>query len=102
MIADEAAPLAGATKAHTTSVLLNDCESTGAPGCGCTPSSAGATYISLLDTNHDCAVPLSEVKENSLFTSLLAPDLDLDHDDTLDAISCAFTISAKSATFELP
>jgi hypothetical protein len=82
--------------------LAHDCQSTGAPSCGCTTSSAGATYISLLDTNHDCAVPLSEVKANTLFSSLLAPDLDLDHDDSLDSLSCAFTISAKSASFELP
>ena len=83
-------------------VLANDCKTTGAPSCGCTASSTGATYIALLDTNHDCAVPLSEVQENSLFTSLLAPDLDLDHNESLESLSCAFTISAKSATFELP
>ena len=82
--------------------LTQDCPGGAAPGCGCTASSTGATYVALFDTNHDCAVPLSELKENALFTSLLSPDLDLDHDDTPESLSCAFTISAKSATFELP
>jgi hypothetical protein len=82
--------------------LAKDCKTTGAPSCGCTASSAGASYITLLDANHDCAVPLAEIKANSLFASLLAPDLDLDHDDSLESLSCAFTVSGKSATFELP
>jgi hypothetical protein len=51
------------------------CNPSGTPPCGCVSGSSGATVIGLFDTSHDCKISLSEVQNNSLLMSLLAPDV---------------------------
>lgn len=50
--------------------------------CGCTEGATGITLLNLFDelpeaTKGDCKVTLEELKQNSLISSLLAPDVDL-------------------------
>lgn len=53
------------------------------PGCGCTANSTGKTDISLFDMNHDCAISVDEVRNNSLIMSLLTPDVTLESQQCL-------------------
>lgn len=82
--------------------IAKDCTGSPPPQCGCTQASTGATSVALFDLERDCDVTLQEIKENSLFVSLLAPDVDEDGDGEGDALSVGFRISAKPATFNLP
>jgi hypothetical protein len=66
------------------------------PGCGCTTGSAGATSISLFDTNHDCAVSTQEVMGNAIIQTLFAPDVMLEGQTCL-SVGVGFT--AVSATY---
>jgi hypothetical protein len=52
---------------------------TSPPSCGCPANSSGKTLLGLFDTNHDCAISLSEVQNNSLILSLLAPDVTVEN-----------------------
>lgn len=82
--------------------IAEDCTGSPPPQCGCTSSSTGAAYVQLFDLKRDCDVTLEEIKENSLFVSLLAPDIDEDGDGEGDSLSVGFRISARHATFNLP
>jgi hypothetical protein len=72
------------------------------PTCGCTPNTNGAVFVGALDVDHDCAISLDEVKKNPTISGLFSLDLDRDHDQTADALSCAFAITGKRATFVVP
>lgn len=48
------------------------------PGCGCADNTNGKTYIGLFDSNNDCQISVDEIRTNSLFQSLFAPDVMLD------------------------
>lgn len=78
------------------------CTGTPAPTCGCSANTNGAVFVGALDVNHDCAISLEEVKANPTISALFALDLDRDHDQTADALSCAFAITGKRATFVAP
>jgi hypothetical protein len=78
------------------------CTGTPAPTCGCSPNTNGAVFIAAIDTNHDCAITLEEVKANETISGLFALDLDRDDDLTPDALSCGFVVGGKKATFALP
>ncbi len=84
------------------SFVSRDCTGGVAPVCGCQVGSVGRTYLDLMDTDHDCALSLAEVKANPLFSAIFAVDLDTDGDQKPDAMSCAFAVSAKKGTFNLP
>jgi hypothetical protein len=73
-----------------------------APDCGCTQNAVGKTYLDLMDTDDDCALSVVEVKASSLVSNIFMLDLDTDEDGFLDSMSCAFSVSAKKATFDLP
>lgn len=90
-----------ALHAVAAAVVERDCSGT-PPGCGCSPNSSGAAYLNLLDDNDDCAVSLTEVKDSQLLLGLFRPDVSLNRGTTPDSVSCAFSISGKRATFELP
>jgi len=66
------------------------------PTCGCTQGSTGATMISLFDTNQDCAITLTEVKNNSLIMALFAPDVTVENQS---ALSVGFAFTAVDAAF---
>lgn len=57
-------------------VIAVDCGGTPETMC-CTLDSSGQTLVSLFDANGDCSVSLAELAEDSLITTLLAPDVDL-------------------------
>ena len=78
------------------------CVGTPAPTCGCSPNTNGAVFVGALDVNHDCAISLEEVETNPTISGLFSLDLDRDHDQTADALSCAFAITGKRATFVAP
>jgi len=71
---------------------------TGAPpSCGCPAGSQAKTLHDLFDTNpNDCSVSLSELQNNSLIQSLLAPDLTIGGQQ---AVSVGIGFTAVSATF---
>jgi hypothetical protein len=59
--------------------VTRDCSMLGSPpGCGCVADSTGKTALGLFDTNHDCAISVDEVRNNSLIMSLLTPDVTLE------------------------
>jgi hypothetical protein len=63
-----------------TAQIANDCSAlTSPPTCGCSAGTNGNTFIAVLDANHDCAVTTDEIKTNSLFMVLLAPDVMIDN-----------------------
>jgi hypothetical protein len=62
-----------------TAQIANDCNAlTTPPACGCVDGTRGKMFLGLLDANHDCAVTDDEIKNNSLFMALLAPDVMID------------------------
>jgi len=77
-----------------------DCHAlTSPPQCGCTDGTTGKTFISLFDTNQDCAVTATEIKMNSLIMSLLAPDVTI---GSQQALSLGVGITAVHAAFLPP
>jgi hypothetical protein len=64
------------------------------PACGC--SGTGQQLIALFDTNHDCAISVMEIENNSLIQSLFAPDVTIDGQM---ALSVGFGVTAVGATF---
>jgi hypothetical protein len=66
------------------------------PGCGCPTGSGGANVLALFDTDHDCAVSTFEVEGNSLFMSLLTPDVTIDGQP---CVSIGVSVHAVAATF---
>ncbi|MEM9489188.1 MAG: hypothetical protein AAGC55_08585, partial [Myxococcota bacterium] len=98
--------------AHQLLVDVIEVDCTGVPpdAC-CTPDSAGAALISSLDLDDDCAVSLTELRENGFLRTLLTPDVDLfDGDgafapgaDNLDeSISVGLGFTATGASFTAP
>ena len=97
--------------------FADDCTGT-APPC-CDDGSTGQTLMDLFDEDDSCDVDLEELQNNSLISSLLAPDVDLldcptpdsDPDDCTffprvdevkDALSLGIGFSAVPATFTVP
>ena len=66
------------------------------PTCGCAANWTGQTVISLFDTNHDCAVSVMEIENNSLIQALFQPDVTIDGQM---ALSVGFAVTAVGATF---
>ena len=78
-------------------VIAHDCTALSTPpGCGCTSGSTGQTLIALFDANHDCVVSATEIQNNNLIQSLLAPDLTIQGQTGL---SFGMGITATHATF---
>ncbi|MCX5740908.1 MAG: hypothetical protein NT062_00240 [Proteobacteria bacterium] len=70
---------------------------TGTPACGCTDGSTGAQVVSLFDTTpKDCAITVSEIQNNGLIMSLLAPDVVV---DGKMALSIGLKVSTVKGTF---
>lgn len=70
------------------------------PTCGCPQSSQGKTLLGLFDTNpQDCTISLAEVQNNSLITSLLAPDVTLEN---MPALSLGLGVHMVSGGFAAP
>jgi hypothetical protein len=73
------------------------CNPTGTPPCGCTDSSTGKTILGLFDTMpKDCTVTTTEISNNTLIQSLLAPDVTI---DGKMALSLGVKATAVGATF---
>jgi hypothetical protein len=64
------------------------------PTCGC--SGTGQQLIGLFDTDHNCAISLAEVENNTLIQSLFQPDVTIDGQM---ALSAGFAVTAVGATF---
>ncbi len=72
----------------------------GPPMCNCMDGSGGKQVIALLDTMPaDCMITLDEIKNNGLFSSLLAPDVTI---EGMPALSLGLAATAVSATFTPP
>jgi hypothetical protein len=88
-------------------ILKKDCPNAvatpgpnGPPTCGCADGSGGKQVIALLDTMPaDCTITLDEIKNNGLFSSLLAPDVTI---EGMPALSLGLAATAVSATFTPP
>jgi hypothetical protein len=65
--------------------IAEDCTATSAPCCA--DGSTGQLLIDLFDESEpqDCMVTLEELKNNSLISSLLAPDVDLFNGEPVQA-----------------
>ncbi len=73
------------------------CNPNGTPACGCVSGSSGQTVIGLFDTSpKDCQITLSEVQNNSLLQSLLAPDVTVEGQM---ALSLGIGFTAVPGTF---
>lgn len=90
-------------------LVAQDCGGT-FPNC-CTDGSNGQTVVALFDENDDCTVSQSEVENNNLVMSLLAPDVDLfdasgnfnpGADGVKDSLSLGVCFTAVGAQFSLP
>jgi len=89
-----------AVAAQITPIITRDCPTPAAPDCMCVSGSTGATVLSLLDTDHDCTVTVTEIQNNSLIKSLLGPDVCIeDSCDKPDALSIGISATAVAATF---
>ncbi|HUJ62470.1 MAG TPA: hypothetical protein VLX92_28400 [Kofleriaceae bacterium] len=73
------------------------CDPNANPSCGCTSGSTGAQLLSLFDTMpKDCTVTVSEIQNNNLIKSLLAPDVTIN--GTM-ALSLGIKATAVGATY---
>jgi hypothetical protein len=69
----------------------------------CPEGSTGETILTILDADGDCAVTAQELAENSFVANTLgSPDVDLDGDETADAVSLGIGFSAVTGTFTPP
>ncbi|HSN28109.1 MAG TPA: hypothetical protein VLT45_17600 [Kofleriaceae bacterium] len=81
-------------------LVQRDCtQLTSPPGCGCATSSTGQSLISIFDSSHDCAITVTEIRNNNLITSLFAPDVMV---EGVAALSLGFSFTAVGATFTVP
>jgi hypothetical protein len=80
------------------SLVARDCTAlANPPACGCAANSEGKTWLDLVDLPpKDCQITSQEVKDNSLFVSLFAPDVTLDGQT---ALSVGFKATAVEAGF---
>jgi hypothetical protein len=70
------------------------CNATANPPCGCIDGSTGKTLLGLFDTMpKDCMITASEIQNNSLIMSLLAPDVTVEGQMAL-SIGVGFTAVA--------
>ena len=77
-----------------TARVAHDCPGPGPDSCG----SEGQILQQLFDTDDDLVISSAELSENSFVQALLSPDLDLNHDGELDALSVGLgfeTVRAK-------
>jgi len=80
----------------TTSPGGPTCNPNATPSCGCLDGSSGKTLLGLFDTSpKDCMITASEIQNNSLIMSLLAPDLMIEGQMAL-SIGVGFTAVAAS------
>lgn len=82
-------------------IIARDCTMlTSPPACGCVANSTGKTLLGLFDNNpQDCAVSVSEIQNNSLIVSLLAPDVMIEGQA---ALSFGVGYTAIGAQFTYP
>ena len=100
-----------AVQAQIAPIVVRDCCGTGntahptcdpnaTPSCGCMDGSTGKTILGLFDTSpKDCTVSISEIQNNSLIMSLLAPDVTI---EGKMALSLGIQITTVGATFTIP
>lgn len=79
--------------------MAADCPTSIPPSCGCANGSQGETIQSLFDTNTDCVITVSEVQDNSLIQSLMAPDVTIGGQP---ALSFGIGFTAVPGAFQLP
>jgi hypothetical protein len=81
--------------------VTRDCTMpTSPPACGCMADSEGKTMIGLFDTApSDCSISVSELQNNSLIVSLLAPDITI---ESMPALSLGLSMHAVAATYTAP
>lgn len=72
------------------------------PEVNCAGGSEGEVLQQIFDVDNDLQITLNEVRNNSLIQTILAPDLDLNHDGVEDAISFGFGIDTVHATLTRP
>jgi len=96
--------------------IAEDCTGidNGTDACGCADGATGRTLLDLFDEvpdGGDCMVTLEELKNNSLISSLLAPDVDLldgdgnfnpRKDGVKDSLSLGVAFTAVGASFTAP
>jgi hypothetical protein len=76
------------------------CDPMGTPSCGCGDGTTGKTILGLFDTApKDCMVTTTEIQNNSLIMSLLAPDVTV---EGKMALSLGINVTAVGATFTPP
>ena len=82
-------------------VIAKDCTMlTSPPNCGCGAGSQGKTLLGLFDTTpQDCNITLTEVQNNSLIQSLLAPDVTVEGKQCL---SLGLGVTAVNGGFAAP
>jgi hypothetical protein len=86
-------------------IIMRDCTMlNNPPDCGCASGSTGKTILGLFDTApKDCMVSVSEVQNNSLIKSLLAPDVCAPTTgttcDAANALSIGLKITAVKGTY---
>jgi hypothetical protein len=81
--------------------VMRDCTMlTSPPACGCPTGSKAKTMLGLLDTApQDCSISLAEVQTNSLFVSLLSPDVTV---EGVQALSFGVKVHAVGAFIAEP
>jgi hypothetical protein len=93
--------------------INEDCTgtATSTDACGCAEGATGRTLLDLFDEDDTCDVTLQELKDNSLISSLLAPDVDLldgsgnfnpRSDGVKDSLSLGLAFTGVGATFTNP
>ena len=96
-VADRDAKIYPGIRDGANQAIMRDCTTTTPPDCGCAAGSTGKTMVSLLDASpKDCKVSLDEVKNNTLFQNLFAPDVTL---ESQQAISIGISATAVHAGF---
>lgn len=88
-----------------------DCPGANCRPCGCDEGATGRTLLDLFDEDDTCDVTLQELKDNSLISSLLAPDVDLldadgkfdpRQDGVKDSLSLGLAFTGVKGTFTNP
>jgi hypothetical protein len=98
-----------AIQSQLVSIIARDCtDPTDPPTCGCASGSTGSTILGLFDGDlptgsdsmKDCMVDLNEIENNSLITSLLAPDVCSTASCAMpDSLSIGIAVTAVAATY---
>lgn len=90
-----------AISAGMQSDIMRDCTALSSPpNCGCAAASSGKNWLELVDAPpKDCQITAAELKANSLFMSLFAPDVMVEGQP---ALSVGFKATAVEAGFVAP